>query len=158
MSTNFYLIYNELVDTECPCCGHIVQEKRKRHLGKSSGGWCYSLHVYPEEGLDTFDDMKNHVEDVCSDGGRIEDEYGNILTHTEEWVDIVTIRKGKYSPEEIVKINNTLTGTAYRDSQHFLDKNHAIIGSNNLLRHKIDGRYCIGHGSGTWDYLVGDFS
>jgi len=31
-------------------------------------------------------------------------------------------------------------------------------GPNELLRHKIDGTFCIGHGPGTYDYLIGYFS
>lgn len=29
---------------------------------------------------------------------------------------------------------------------------------DNLLRHDIDDRHCIGHGNGTYDYMIGDFS
>lgn len=25
-------------------------------------------------------------------------------------------------------------------------------------RREIDGRHCVGHGEGTWDYMIGDFS
>lgn len=25
-------------------------------------------------------------------------------------------------------------------------------------RNYVDGRHCIGHGEGTWDYIVGEFS
>lgn len=46
----------------------------------------------------------------------------------------------------------------YRDLNHFLEMNNAELGPNNLLRHKIDGQFCIGHGEGTWDYCIGDFS
>jgi hypothetical protein len=31
-------------------------------------------------------------------------------------------------------------------------------GSSELRRSKIDGFHCVGHGKGTWDYLIGDFS
>lgn len=27
-----------------------------------------------------------------------------------------------------------------------------------MLRHAIDGKFCIGHGKGTWDLIQGDFS
>lgn len=28
---------------------------------------------------------------------------------------------------------------------------------NPLQRHEIDGRHCVGHGEGTYDYIVGEF-
>jgi hypothetical protein len=39
-----------------------------------------------------------------------------------------------------------------------LGKNGAVMGPNNLFRSKIDNRFCIGYGEGTWDYVIGDFS
>ena len=29
---------------------------------------------------------------------------------------------------------------------------------NGTKRHNVDGRFCIGNGPGTYDYIVGDFS
>lgn len=46
---------------------------------------------------------------------------------------------------------------AYRSIEEMLQRNNAVPGPNNLLRHKID-QHCIGHGDGTYDYLVGEFS
>ena len=37
-------------------------------------------------------------------------------------------------------------------------QNNAEHGPNGLVRSKIDGHHCIGHGAGTWDLEVGDFS
>lgn len=152
MGCNFYLVYNEIVDVECHCCGHVKQEKRKRHLGKSFGGWCYSLHVYPEEGLHDFVSICQEVGVCLGDGGYIEDEYGDEWTE-DAWVADVEIRYRSLpiSEESVIK-------QGYKSLQDFLDRNNAIIDPNNLLRHKIDGRYCIGHGGSTYDYLVGDFS
>jgi hypothetical protein len=45
----------------------------------------------------------------------------------------------------------------YRDEAHFHLINQSCRGPNNLLRHQI-GRYCVGHGAGTWDLIVGEFS
>ena len=36
--------------------------------------------------------------------------------------------------------------------------NYAEPGPNGLVRAKINGVHCIGHGEGTWDYITGEFS
>jgi hypothetical protein len=41
--------------------------------------------------------------------------------------------------------------------KRWYDENHAEPGPNGLARHRIGSR-CIGHGSGTYDYMVGEFS
>ncbi len=46
---------------------------------------------------------------------------------------------------------------SYLGEADFHIKNQSFRGPNNLLRHKIN-RYCIGHGAGTWDLIVGEFS
>lgn len=37
-------------------------------------------------------------------------------------------------------------------------RNEAMEGPNNLVRSKIDGKRCVGHGEGTWDLFAGEFS
>ena len=44
MGTNYYLHKKP----PCEACGH---EPAPLHIGKSSGGWCFSLHVIPEIAL-----------------------------------------------------------------------------------------------------------
>ena len=34
------------------------------------------------------------------------------------------------------------------------DRTHPV----SLRRHTIDGRHCVGHGDGTWDLCIGEFS
>lgn len=41
MGTNYYY-YQDV----CPHCG---KPDKKLHIGKSSGGWYFSLHIIPEE-------------------------------------------------------------------------------------------------------------
>jgi hypothetical protein len=36
--------------------------------------------------------------------------------------------------------------------------NYSERGPNFLLRHRVNGRHCIGHGPGTYDYIAGEFS
>jgi len=111
MNTNFY------VEPLPPCeyCGRAYESK---HIGKASDGWCFSLHVYPDEGINTLQDWQKYLK-----GKTIKDEYGNTITFD----DLM---------ERITK------------------RGHP----RGLSRHEIDNRFCIGHGEGTFDYLVGEFS
>lgn len=82
MGTNYYLEPKP----PCQCCGRPFEQL---HIGKSSAGWCFALHVIPERGIKDLDD----------------------------WVRIWS------QPEA-----------------------------------RIVDEYCIGHGAGTLDLLVGEFS
>lgn len=110
-----------------------------RHIGKSSGGWCFSLRVYPE---DNIHDLVDWHELWTRPLTMIEDEYGRRVS-ADEMLKVVTDRRWGGSE-------------ALRGSD-FMYTNHAVDGPNGLLRHSIDDR-CIGHGAGTWDLIVGDFS
>ena len=80
MGTNYY--YTPKV---CPHCG---RGDDPIHIGRSSGGWCFSLHVYPEDGIHTLDDWKEKwkVEDSI-----IQDEYGHKIGIA-EMIEVVTQR------------------------------------------------------------------
>lgn len=123
MGTNFYLKEDE------------------RHIGKSSVGWCFSLHVYPEEGINNLDDWKQEWS-----GKQIINEYDELVTE-EQMLSCICKRTwgqpGRYDNEA---------------GKVFLAENYAEMGPNNLLRRIIDGWYTIGHGEGTWDYCIGEFS
>ncbi len=108
MGTNFYM--HE--EPPCPTCH---RSKEMRHIGKSSAGWCFTLRVYPREGINTLEDWKK-----LWAGKTFEDEYGDSVSE-EQLLDRITNR-------------------------------HAGV-----QRHTIDGSHCIGHGEGTWDYMVGEF-
>lgn len=71
MGTNFYLESKPA----CETCGRPFED---RHIGKSSMGWCFSLHVYPEDGINDLPDWEK-----LFSTGRIYDEYGATLTPTE---------------------------------------------------------------------------
>lgn len=139
MGTNFFLRVNA-----CPTCGRTSEEY---HIGKSSIGWCFSLCTYPELGIHSLNSWKFHFHNPDN---RIFDEYHQELT-SEEMLNRITNRrhdgpdKDKY-PKNI-----------YSSYEEFLKANHAEPGPNGLLRHKIDGTHCMGHGEGTWDYMKGWF-
>ena len=153
MGTNYYL-----KTAACECCG-LHDERNTMHIGKSSGGWCFALHV--GKWLNDSDDEPeaHNLEDWQAlwsrDGWIIVDEYKKPVT-PEEMLRIITNRK-REEP-----IDQGQWGTCwysnYGSFADYLRKNDAVEGPNNLLRHQIDGRHCIGHGEGTWDYIPGEFS
>lgn len=123
MGTNYY--------AEC-------ESKTSFHIGKSSAGWCFSLHVLPEEGLRSWGDWKRLL---ALPSTIIRDEYQEILSY-EKFFEVVENRFWNRSIYE----------------NDFLSQNNASVGPRGLLRRNVDGVHCVGHGEGTWDYLPGDFS
>ena len=123
MSTNYY---------------YISPEGEKLHIGKSSLGWCFSLHVgsYREPGIPS--NLEEWIA-VWNRGGTILDEYKQPLT-PEELLSLIRDRKG--NPEG-------------RDPAWY-KKNHAEPGPKGLARHRL-GAYCVAHGEGTWDLIPGMF-
>lgn len=126
MGTNYYF-HRDI----CPMCGKADETF---HIGKSSYGWCFSLHVIPEEGINDLPDWEKMWE-----SGIIADEYGKRLKPV-EMKDIITRRGSK----PVI-------------SSEWYSKNHAIPGPNGLARHKLDPQHCVKHGEGTWDCILGEF-
>lgn len=136
MGTNYYAHANV-----CSQCG---RSDERRHVGKSSAGWCFSLHVYPEDDLNTLDDWRREWH-----GRILRDEYSKDVDVADM---LRTITERSWSQTE------RAAPFGYPSWQEFHRLNHSQPGPNGLVRHAIDGRHCIGHGAGTWDYCVGDFS
>ncbi len=111
MGTNFY-------HHEAPPCESCGRPHDAKHIGKSSAGWCFSLRVYPSEGITTLEHWKARFFK-----GEIRDEYGTVIR-----------------PDDLL--------------WRITERAHP----HGLSRHDIDGRFCIGHGEGTWDYMLGEFS
>jgi hypothetical protein len=132
MGTNYYWY-------PLPPCESCGREFDKIHIGKSSAGWCFSLHVLPEDMINSLDDW---IYNFRKKRSYIKDEYGKIV-HPEEMLDI--IKKRSWNP------SGKFTMDWYRH-------NYAEPGPNNLARSSIDGIRCIGHGEGTWDLIQGEFS
>lgn len=137
MGTNYYLE----TQPPCPTCG---REYESRHIGKSSAGWCFALHVYPEESTMNLEDWKQDWR-----GKQIVDEYGRKLT-PDEMLAVITDRHWLRRDEPL----------GYKDWAEFHRINHSEEGPNGLLRHRIGDLQsgCVAHGEGTWDYIVGEFS
>jgi hypothetical protein len=112
MGINYY------VETQPPC-DHCGRAFPVIHIGKSSAGWCFGLHVYDDGILPaTWREWQSFVKDRV-----IRNEYREVVTEN-DLTDVVTKREWK----------------------------------GGLQRHVIDGRFCIGHGEGTYDLLFGEFS
>ena len=132
MGTNYY--FREAV---CPTCGRSDD----LHIGKSSCGWCFSLHVYPEKGINDLPDWQKLWD---KPGSEIVDEYGSSIG-TGQMIQYITERG---FPWKI--FNEHETGWCLA--------NHAIPGPNGLARHALEEGRFIGHGAGTWDLEIGEFS
>lgn len=132
MGTNYYWYESDT----CPHCGRDCEPL---HIGKSSGGWCFGLHVYPDDEIESLNDWRDRWN---RPGSVIRDEYGKQIS-PEEMLSVVTQRAWPR--------NNNNPSEWYR-------ANYAQPGPNGLTRSTVDGQHCIGHGEGTWDYCVGEFS
>ena len=80
MGTNFYLH-----SKPCECCGRADEPL---HIGKSSAGWAFALHVYPENEIKNLDDWKKILRET---DGQIFDEYERERTY-DEMIDNITNR------------------------------------------------------------------
>jgi hypothetical protein len=130
MGTNYYL--------HTKVCPHCQKPAEILHIGKSSAGWCFALHVDPEKGIHDFSDWK---ERFSAEDSKIFDEYG-----AEVPVDIML---------------SNITNRTWDEKDHSEDwykNNSAVHGPRGLSRSAIDGSHCIGHGFGTYDYIIGEFS
>lgn len=139
MGTNYYAITDHRP--------HGNKSDERIHIGKSSGRWCFSLHVFPNEGISTLKDWQAIWNNPNIN---IIDSYNKPIS-ANEMNEIITERwwkrNKKFSASEF-----------YNSEQEFLQMNDAEWGPKGLLRHRIDGKHCIGHGEGTWDLIIGEFS
>ena len=75
MGTNYYLSTGTKEKVICNYgCEHEIEENL--HIGKSSFGWYFSLHVIPEKNLNELEDWKKILKD-----GVITNEYGENISY-----------------------------------------------------------------------------
>jgi hypothetical protein len=145
MGTNYYMMKGQSVpesDYTHPLSGLIREGTgvcAKIHIGKSSYGWCFSLHVMPQHGISNLGDWKVLVDRLLGEGWRIENEYGEALTVEELWK---VVERVDWERQEVTNCDQLKLPAAVRP----------------LNRHYVDGGSCIGHGEGFYDYMVGWFS
>lgn len=139
MGTNYYLEgYKPRQLASEPC-------EQRLHIGKSSYGWCFALHVIPEQGILDLSDWEVLFQ---SPDYSIHDEYGSLL-QPYEMMEVIQNREmapaGKsFQPQR---------------SDEWLARNFAVEGPNGLARSKVSAESrCIGHGEGPWDLIEGEFS
>ena len=150
MGTNYYLRMNW-----CECCGRGDDI----HIGKSSGGWCFSLHVDPFKNINSLADWQTLWNETVLGGidGKVKhknviyNEYNEVVK-PEEMMNIITNRG---DPDRDWNVPPTLHYTSWED---FHKHNYSEAGPNGLLRHKINEYHCIAHGDGTYDLMIGKFS
>ena len=145
MGTNYY--------HETGVCEQCGLSEQRRHIGKSSFGWCFSLHVEPDEAdfPHSWDDWPREL----TAGGRIVDEYRRGV-ELPAFVEVVTNRgNGRYCSEDWFGSHSWI---GYDDETDFHRCNQSQRGPKGLMRHRIDEGHCIGHGEGTWDLIRGEFS
>lgn len=148
MGMNYYLHR----DHACQCCKRPYEPL---HIGKSSIGWCFSLHVIPELGINDLEDWQKLWDEP---NATILNEYGEPV-RKEMMLKIITERESRESPEDFFKRNPSLASSRYKTVDEFYEFNGAIPGPNKLLRHRIDEfSHCVKHGAGTWDCIEGVFS
>jgi hypothetical protein len=159
MGTNYYLAtLNEEYDAKCPIKRKTEARYNMTHLGKSSGGWTFALHVYPERSIYTLDCWVREMQEYDSkDSLLIFDEY--YQTHTlQEFLNVVRDRHSDETWDEMEKrIKESKFYNDYTNLDSFLARNHAVRGPNFLLRRKLDDYHCISYGEGTWDHVIGEF-
>ncbi len=136
MGTNYYWVTNDGAEP--------------LHIGKSSYGWCFGVHLIPELGILNLADWQHRY--YQQEKGFIRDEEGDRIA-PETMDRIITARESSHV---------SLYGwkaMGYHDEADFHRKNHSSRDPSGLLRHTIRHEtFCIGHGSGSWDYMVGEFS
>ncbi len=133
MGTNFYFY-----PPNCDACNRD-DETGTLHIGKSSAGWCFSLHVMPDLGINNLEDWKKLWEERPR--WTIKDEYGRTATRAQMLLAIT----GRNRPDPV-------------PADFDYAGNYAEPGPNNRIRHKVtETNHCVGHGDGTWDLLEGDF-
>ena len=89
MGTNYYAKFPKVFGT--------FPSEEDYHIGKSSGGWVFSLHVDEERGINSFNDLLTMLE-RCD---HIINEYGEEIP-IQEMVDIIK-RSGYTDARPLVK-------------------------------------------------------
>lgn len=146
MGTNYYLHRN--------ICAHCGRGDPPLHIGKSSWGWCFALHVgsQSDEGLMTGIHDLGDWQAIWRDG-EIRDEYG-VKISIEGMERQITDRGGLMHEDWDMRM-----WRGYMSEEDFHRANYSERGPFGLLRHRISrDSNCVKHGAGTWDCITGEFS
>jgi hypothetical protein len=93
MGTNYYL--HKESTSKCVTCKHDPHEE-VLHIGKSSYGWCFSLHIIPERGINSLGDW---IAEWGKPNTKILNEYDEEVL-PEDMIKIITTRgPGRWCPD-----------------------------------------------------------
>lgn len=118
MGTNYYHVTE--AGNYCEHCKRF-DEEFSLHIGKSSGGWAFALHIHPEEGISMLGDW---VERWQQPNTKTIDSYGGEIS-SDEMRDIITNRKGQSESGR--------KPMGYSNWDEFHKSNFSYRGPHNLL-------------------------
>ncbi len=124
------------------------------HVGKSSLGWCFALHVHPEHNINGLDDWRAVMGRPSTE---IVDEYGDNHTPAEMLATITERSWPGQQSADLVAVLADYGIPKLRDDRWWAD-NHAVPGPNGLARHTHDAALPPNPATDTYDLCRGDFS
>ncbi|MDO8414728.1 MAG: hypothetical protein Q7S87_00805 [Agitococcus sp.] len=149
MGTNYYLL------GPAKASSAKNAEEEVTHIGKSSGGWCFSLHVMPEEGIHDLVDWEKLW---AQPGTCIKNEYGDLIS-LEKMRDVIMNRSWGDGESFSARFKPGVGAySRYPTEAAFHRANYSRAGEHGLLRHEVDNQHCLSNGTGTWDCIAGTFS
>lgn len=104
------------------------------NIGKSSSGWKFCLHIYPNHNINSFKDWYDILK---NDEYIIVDEYNRVI-NLNEMINIITKKPRVYKKEDTGKIID----------------NQYIVSEVGLLQHSYQGFIVVENE--TYDYLICD--
>lgn len=141
------IVWNDTYYPNKDACDDVFYQEF--HIGKSSAGWYFNLAIYPEYGINNFEDWKNLFQNPQNE---IYDEYGEKIDPQTMINNI--INKGRQdwndSPEAVaawkeehLQIENELNTKyhhrrPYTTYEELVADNHAVLGKKGLWRHQLD--------------------
>lgn len=102
------------------------------HIGKSSCGWKFCLHIYPNHNINSFKDWYDILQ---NDEYIITDEYNEVIS-INKMINIITKKPRVYKKEDTGKIID----------------NQYIVSEVGLLQHSYQGFIVVKNE--TYDYLI----
>lgn len=126
MGTNYYFVKGEHYpeyDYDHPLNGLLKYGTGRPpmiHIGKSSGGWCFSLHVMPEQNIRNLADWKALADRLIAEGWHIEDEYRERHTLDQLWEVVERVGWTRQDGQPLIR-RTTYEGNCLGNGEGFYD-------------------------------------